>query len=277
MPPLPPQLHCRHDQILVRDAAHIIDALNRAMDQDEPPDHTIRHLLLSLQSLLQRQNLTVLILFEDLHRVPAPIVVKRFVHEPTPDQKPLLDDSELQAGLDRTLPLASFLMQRALSELRTPYTIVCSEDVPDRSWFEDQYAPMLYQAGYCDCMISGWAASPDRAMTLSIMRQPVDRPFGESDRTLLSLMLRATAPMVDRHLFLEMEPLPDVPLSERQREILMFLLAGESEKVIAMKLERSPHTVHTYIKKIYHRMGVSSRGELMAMFIDREVVRRAAG
>jgi DNA-binding CsgD family transcriptional regulator len=275
MPMIPPQLRYRHEHILVRDAAHIIDALNEAIDQDEPPDHTIRRLLVALQDLLRRRNLTVLLLLEDLQRIPVPLVVKRFVEQPTPDQRPVLEDAELQAGMDRAMPLAQMLMQRALSELRTPYTIVCSEDAP-AEWFRDEYLPRLTQAGYCDCMVSGWAASPDHAMTLSIVRQPVNPPFSESDRTLLSLMLRAMAPMVDRDVIAGMEPLSET-LSERQREILMFLLAGESEKSIATKLERSHHTVHTYIKKIYHRLGVSSRGELMAMFIDREVLRRAAG
>ena len=66
---------------------------------------------------------------------------------------------------------------------------------------------------------------------------------------------------------------PAVPLSPRMRQTLERLLAGDSEKEIASRLRLSRHTVHVYVKTMYRRFGVSSRGELFARFIDR----RAAG
>jgi DNA-binding CsgD family transcriptional regulator len=67
---------------------------------------------------------------------------------------------------------------------------------------------------------------------------------------------------------------PDVPrlapirriegLSPRDRETLEHLLDGASEKQIAARIGRSPHTVHTRVKRIYRRFGVTSRPELLA-------------
>jgi DNA-binding NarL/FixJ family response regulator len=57
-------------------------------------------------------------------------------------------------------------------------------------------------------------------------------------------------------------------LSPRMRQTLERLLAGDSEKQIAAKLGVSPHTVHVYVKSLYHEFEVCSRSELLARFIQ---------
>ena len=59
----------------------------------------------------------------------------------------------------------------------------------------------------------------------------------------------------------------EVPLSPRMRQTLDRLLAGDSEKEIAARLRLSPHTIHVYVKTLYRRFGVCSRGELFAIFV----------
>ena len=56
-------------------------------------------------------------------------------------------------------------------------------------------------------------------------------------------------------------------LSPRARQTLEGLTHGDSEKQIARKLGVSPHTVHVYVKQLYRRFDVSSRGELLARFV----------
>jgi DNA-binding CsgD family transcriptional regulator len=60
---------------------------------------------------------------------------------------------------------------------------------------------------------------------------------------------------------------PKWHLSPRQVETLQHLLAGRSEKEVAIALGRSVHTVHVYVKEIYGRFGVQSRAELLARFV----------
>jgi DNA-binding NarL/FixJ family response regulator len=57
-------------------------------------------------------------------------------------------------------------------------------------------------------------------------------------------------------------------LPRRVRETLLQLLQGDSEKEIATKLHISRNTVHVYVKALYRRFGVSSRGELLARFLS---------
>ncbi len=62
-------------------------------------------------------------------------------------------------------------------------------------------------------------------------------------------------------------PLPANALSPREQETLTHLLAGASEKEVAARIGRSRHTVHSYVKKIYRQFGVTSRAELLSIFV----------
>ena len=68
-------------------------------------------------------------------------------------------------------------------------------------------------------------------------------------------------------------PLPaatiETGLTPRMRQTLQHLLCGDSEKQIAGKLRISRHTVHVYVKQIYRRYNVNSRGELFAQWVRR--------
>src|SRR5436309_12967625 len=58
-------------------------------------------------------------------------------------------------------------------------------------------------------------------------------------------------------------------LPPRIRQTLASLLGGYSEKQIANSLRLSQHTVHVYVKQIYRHYKVSSRGELLARWIQK--------
>lgn len=56
-------------------------------------------------------------------------------------------------------------------------------------------------------------------------------------------------------------PVPSRELSARETEILTLIAKGFSFGEIAKLLEISTHTVTTYVKKIYQKLAVHSRGE----------------
>lgn len=51
------------------------------------------------------------------------------------------------------------------------------------------------------------------------------------------------------------------PLSERETEVLNLLARGFAYQEIARLLDVSPHTVGTYVKRLYEKLQVHSRGE----------------
>jgi DNA-binding CsgD family transcriptional regulator len=56
---------------------------------------------------------------------------------------------------------------------------------------------------------------------------------------------------------------PAPSLSPRELQIVQHILFDEKEQTIAARLGISVHTVHTHLKRIYAKLGVSSRVELI--------------
>ncbi len=52
-------------------------------------------------------------------------------------------------------------------------------------------------------------------------------------------------------------------LSARELEILRAIFDDQKESAIAWSLGISPHTVHTHIERIYKKVGVASRCQLL--------------
>jgi DNA-binding NarL/FixJ family response regulator len=60
----------------------------------------------------------------------------------------------------------------------------------------------------------------------------------------------------------------DETLSERERQVLDLLSHGHPEKQIADRLGISPHTVHTYIRRIYEKLHVHSHAQAVAKYAE---------
>jgi DNA-binding CsgD family transcriptional regulator len=87
---------------------------------------------------------------------------------------------------------------------------------------------------------------------------------------LLGSQLNGAAPVSQPRPVVPTIALPDdgQSLSPRVQQTLARMLVGDSEKQIAIQLGVSRHTVHCYVKSLYRRFKVSSRGELLARFIE---------
>jgi DNA-binding NarL/FixJ family response regulator len=75
-------------------------------------------------------------------------------------------------------------------------------------------------------------------------------------------------PAIAQHLILHFQqhapaaaPDPGPALSEREREVLELVVRGFTFAEIARALELSPHTIGTFVRRIYRKLEVSSRGE----------------
>lgn len=69
------------------------------------------------------------------------------------------------------------------------------------------------------------------------------------------------------------KPRPSAPadqtLSDRERQVLDLLSLGHPEKQIADRLGISPHTVHTYIRRIYEKLHVHSHAQAVAKYAEK--------
>ena len=60
------------------------------------------------------------------------------------------------------------------------------------------------------------------------------------------------------------------PLTKREKEVVALLVSGSSTRTIAAQTHLTVATVHTYLKRIYSKLGVHSRVELVARMVGTE-------
>ena len=58
-------------------------------------------------------------------------------------------------------------------------------------------------------------------------------------------------------------------LSAREVQITRYIFADRKEKAIAEELSLSPHTVRTYCERLYRKLNVNSRVEMVVSVVDR--------
>ena len=63
-----------------------------------------------------------------------------------------------------------------------------------------------------------------------------------------------------------------IQLTEKEKEVLKYLVDGLSYKMIADKVAVSFHTIHSHIKNIYEKLHVNSKGEAVAKAIKNKLV-----
>lgn len=137
---------------------------------------------------------------------------------------------------------------------------------------EEWYATELYRnhrvpAGLDDFLMTGMRVAQQIVSTIGFHRRLGRRRFEERERLIASIVAteiewlhRVGIPEIDLAAVDQMSP--------RLRQVMLLLASGRSRKEIAGELGISLHTANEYIAAVYSRLGVHSRAELMARFIQ---------
>jgi DNA-binding CsgD family transcriptional regulator len=64
----------------------------------------------------------------------------------------------------------------------------------------------------------------------------------------------------------------DLPLTQRELDVLTYLPTRLSTIEIATKLQISPNTVKTHLKSIYHKLDARSRNEAIIHAVQRRLI-----
>lgn len=114
---------------------------------------------------------------------------------------------------------------------------------------------------------------PDCETYIMLDRRPRERRFDERDVELVAEAASGlTTHMHTAALARGVLPLGRV-LTPREREVLVHLGTGRSEKEIAAELGLTVRSTHQVVVAIYKKLGVRSRPELMALLAARERAR----
>ena len=58
-------------------------------------------------------------------------------------------------------------------------------------------------------------------------------------------------------------------LTVREREVLLSLASGDTDRQIALRLRLSPRTVHKHLEHVYRKLGVATRTAAVMRIVDR--------
>jgi DNA-binding CsgD family transcriptional regulator len=98
---------------------------------------------------------------------------------------------------------------------------------------------------------------------LGLHRAWGNQPFSRAEHKLIRLFHTELGRLWKKDALRQaQDPTSDLP--PRLAQTLAELQAGASEKQVSIALGISRHTVHNYVKALHRRLGVSSRGELLA-------------
>jgi len=147
------------------------------------------------------------------------------------------------------------------------------EVVDDATWYNSVHFNEHFRIAHLDDGIFA-ASFPAPTTGVNLHSLLVYRPLGEKaftvrDRRIVWLFLREIRQLLGTKLTPFGPPNP-YGLSPRMHQVLALLAEGQSEKQVAKTLQISRHTVHDYVKMLHQRLGVSSRGELLAR--SREII-----
>lgn len=183
------------------------------------------------------------------------------------------DDEQRRINLDllidpRVQDLSSLPIIRTLTSSGGHVTLtrptMLSPELYDRPEFAEYRRHSNYDPGSWSLYLIGsdtWSAIG----TLVAKGKP---PPGDRERAILHLVLGRIDWLHRAGTDVPANSKELLELSGRQRQVLFLLMGGGSRKEIASKLGISQNTVADYLKSIYRRFSVNSRGELLAKFIS---------
>lgn len=191
-----------------------------------------------------------------------------------------LDHSQMalvqQWYFDPTAPIRDPL-NRALFQTGAPRDVRTRRSLlDDEAWYNDAHTVEQARLLGVDDVLVCVRKLGGASVMIPLHRARGARPFSDDDVERLTLLSDLSA------WFFESLALAGIlvpahrhpPLPPRLCRVLDELLAGYSEKEIAGRLGYRPATVHKYIEYLYRAYGVSSRPELMALWIPPPEKRR---
>lgn len=144
-----------------------------------------------------------------------------------------------------------------------------SDAIEASEWQDHWMRKNLFGQGIGERMVGAFHLSDVAESYFLLDRPPEAEPFTEQDKQRFVEEL-ISFPRLHYWLFLErglVQP-AQRPFSPRERSVLRELMGPNSEQEIADQLKLSKGTMHNYVTDIYKNLGVSSRYELMQLWLQ---------
>lgn len=141
-------------------------------------------------------------------------------------------------------------------------------DLAPPEWFDGDYYRLHYRAlGREDAIWAGVPINEDAEVYIGIFCG-ADRPrFTPEERDVVAYALRGLRWFHRQQMLGHGLLVASAPLTPVERGVLLGLLAGLSEKRIAVAQNQSYHTTHEYVRRIFRKYGVKNRAALMVLWL----------
>ncbi|MFC7699364.1 LuxR C-terminal-related transcriptional regulator [Bradyrhizobium sp. GCM10028915] len=137
-------------------------------------------------------------------------------------------------------------------------------------WFKGKHYRRHYlDVGFADSISVRIALNDDLRIRLFVFRDAQQPRFTAQDGQRLGFVMRALRWFHRQQLLSHGLLIANAPLTPAERRVLLGLLAGDTERQTAQKLEQSPNTTHFHVKSIYAKFAVRSRQSLAALWLGR--------
>jgi len=227
-----------------------------------------------------------LTLLASLNQVlPAAVSAAFILKNVVPDVTPLvvsLFDSGFKSEAHRQVFLREFntapfrdpffrlCIDRFLETRPKCLTAIRSDLVPDEKWYASHHIEEYRRPANTDDSLFSIVQTANRgdALVLCAFRSWGDLSrFGPRERAIIDT-LHNSLDWIYHAEEATYRLTRASALAPRLRQTLEYLLAGHTERQVALKMSLSVHTVHDYVKALYVHFGVSSRGELISRWMQ---------
>lgn len=161
-------------------------------------------------------------------------------------------------------------------------------DVAPDDFFESEYYRLFYsQLGLSDSIDVMWRIDEDTALLYFLERSVRNPAFQHADVSALNLMLPCVVAALSRDSELSTTALTEHVdtvvhrkvrstmdnfarslLTQREREVLFYMLSGYSAALTAEKLQTTEGTIKVHRKNIHRKLDIGSQAELFSLFIN---------
>ena len=141
--------------------------------------------------------------------------------------------------------------------------------ISKKDWMQHWMKPWLHRQGVGERMVGAFTLSDESESYFLVDRPPGGPAFTDFDRKKFYDLL-TSFPRLHYWLFLARGLVMPAqrPFTPREQQVVMMLIGTMSEQQIAKSLGLARGTVHNYISDIYKNFTVSSRYELVQLWLN---------
>jgi DNA-binding HTH domain-containing proteins len=143
-------------------------------------------------------------------------------------------------------------------------------DLVSADWFESETYQGYLGRGVHDSLSVVAPVSTMAEGYYGFLRMRAGDPFTEADRDIALYAMRGLTWFHRQMLLAHGLLVARSPLSPLERRVLALLLTDQSEKCIASSLGVSAASLHTYVRDVLRKFGVSGRKGLVGLWLGRQ-------